>query len=337
MAKFNKRRRRYRVEYLDGTGDYEWLDLDANADRVQIFDANRQWAMLDMAYRPALEARRAAGREFKKLKATADRLEEESRYWEVLDAPPAQADPLLFGDDEPPPEERWFNALTGVVRVRDTENAAFWIESRDDRGLFCFENAETGERVYKDPRFKPEADTPDIAAAKDDCLRTLHFATYLVSALLDDYDQADDDKDRSRALNKRLLDNKKVIRDMGAALAAARDLWTREAFDENEQLVFAAHIQHRALDLLYQAELQADQDKIRKRDIIANQNAPAASSAPRCNHEVPQTPSSASSAGSAAPPGETRVSHCKEDDACGAAVRSRSCLEHERQVHARAR
>ena len=52
LARFHGRRRKYRVEYIDG--DHEWIDVDEAADRLQLYDASGSWSDFNVAVRPAL-------------------------------------------------------------------------------------------------------------------------------------------------------------------------------------------------------------------------------------------------------------------------------------------
>lgn len=271
LSRFNKRRRRYRVEYYDG--DHEWLDLDAAADRVQLFDGRGEWSMFALAYRPELELRRAATREIKKLETHAARLEEETRHWEVLDGSDTENSALeaaisAYAGQSEGVRETWFNSLTGEIRVRD-ENANTWMESRDEHGFFCFENGETGERVYKDPRFLPDDEPSTNSIARTRCLQSLHYCCYVISSLVDDWNKAGDDKTR-RTIMKQFEEKKQIIRDMSKAVFSARELWHGDKFNENEHLVYSASLLKCALQVLEKAELQTDQDKIFKRNFIAS-------------------------------------------------------------------
>lgn len=268
LAKFNKRRRRYRVEYYDG--DHEWLDIEAASDRVQIFDGNSEWAMFNDAYRPQLELRRQAQIKLKELERKATLLEEESRHWEILEG------------------GRWFNSLTGQTKFFD-ETSTFWMESRDENGFFCFENGETGVRVYADPRFREDANLED---AKEECTHSLHLGTYVLSALLDEHDDGiedtGDDENKRRALIKLVEKSRKDIRNMSVAVTRARNLWPGDSFDENEHRIHAARVLRRATELLQQAEVHSVKEKVAKRDFIANMKRSATVLCRSCNHEVPQ-------------------------------------------------
>lgn len=264
LGRFNKRRRRYRVEYYDG--DREWLDLDANADRVQLFDGTGQWAMLDRAFRPQLEEQRKQRADLKAREQRSARLREESERWEVLD-----------NDDR----SRWFNSLTGQVKVLH-DDAHWWIEAADDQGLFCFQHAETGQVTYNDPRFRQVDDDPQ---ARQAVLNDLRLQVYLVGALVDDFDKAPSDKDLARVA-KRALTAKPVIRNMSTTVARARHLWG-SAFGDDAELAAATDVLHRALDILQYAEAQADSAKQTKLKLIQSAKrrvGPLVCA--HCNHEI---------------------------------------------------
>ena len=82
LARFHRRRRKYRVEYIDG--DHEWIDVDEAADRLQLYDASGSWSDFNVAVRPALAERQNKRAEKADIKVRARRLEEETRAWTVL-------------------------------------------------------------------------------------------------------------------------------------------------------------------------------------------------------------------------------------------------------------
>ncbi|KAH8043356.1 hypothetical protein JL722_15257 [Aureococcus anophagefferens] len=84
LAKYHRRKKRFRVEYHDG--DHEWLNLDANMERLQLFDANGDWAEMQYARRPALDARLARRQDRLDLKRKAAELEGR-RAWEIIAEP----------------------------------------------------------------------------------------------------------------------------------------------------------------------------------------------------------------------------------------------------------
>ena len=172
LARFHRRRRKYRVEYIDG--DHEWIDVDEAADRLQLYDASGSWSDFNVALRPALVERQNKRAEKADIKVRARRLEEETRAWTVL--PEKESDDEYDDDDDEAAlerarakmemakvgkRERWTNSLTGEIRFLGQE-AAFWMESRDADKNFCFEHGETGERVYYDPRFAKDTDVPNV-------------------------------------------------------------------------------------------------------------------------------------------------------------------------------
>ena len=74
LARFHRRRRKYRVEYIDG--DHEWIDVDEAADRLQLYDASGSWSDFNVALRPALVERQNKRAEKADIKVRARRLEE---------------------------------------------------------------------------------------------------------------------------------------------------------------------------------------------------------------------------------------------------------------------
>ena len=147
LARFHRRRRKYRVEYIDG--DHEWIDVDEAADRLQLYDASGSWSDFNVAVRPALAERQNKRAEKADIKVRARRLEEETRAWTVL--PEKESDDEYDDDDDEAAlerarakmevaktgkRERWTNSLTGEIRFL-SQDAAFWMESRDADKNFC--------------------------------------------------------------------------------------------------------------------------------------------------------------------------------------------------------
>ena len=147
LARFHRRRRKYRVEYIDG--DHEWIDVDEAADRLQLYDASGSWSDFNVALRPALVERQNKRAEKADIKVRARRLEEETRAWTVL--PEKESDDEYDDDDDEAAlerarakmemakvgkRERWTNSLTGEIRFL-SQDAAFWMESRDADKNFC--------------------------------------------------------------------------------------------------------------------------------------------------------------------------------------------------------
>ena len=195
LARFHRRRRKYRVEYIDG--DHEWIDVDEAADRLQLYDASGSWSDFNVALRPALVERQNKRAEKADIKVRARRLEEETRAWTVL--PEKESDDEIDDDDDEAAlerarakmelakvgkRERWTNSLTGEIRFL-SQDAAFWMESRDADKNFCFEHGETGERVYTDPRFAKDTDVPNVRRWKLECLNALRPAVYLGAGLVE--------------------------------------------------------------------------------------------------------------------------------------------------------
>ena len=304
ISKFHQKKRRYRIDYDDG--DYEWLDFEQARSRVQLFDASGHWALFDQAHRPALEARRRVDVDAKNLARKARKLEEESKCWQYLDGgeeekaadadiknskPENEDNKPVFFSGGPSSLERWLNTSTGEIRIRDDDDRGYWLESRDDQGNFCFLHAESGERLYRDPRFRPISDfSPEVALAKAQCLDDARYGAYLANALVEDWEQQNpEDNKAQRAFLKKVAKAKVAIRSFSAALARARDLWPQDAFTTHDELPYFSHVLKQVLDLLNRADAQAEEDQLYKRALIANAKRTKATLCTTCGHEVPQS------------------------------------------------
>ena len=277
LARFHRRKRKYRLEYHDG--DHEWLNLDENQDRLQLFDATGSWADFGVAVRPALLERLQKQTDAAELRRKARSLEEETRAWEVL---PNDDEESVFDDESssqrfkeetPPQRERWMNRLTGELRFLSDE-AMWWVESRDDADNFCFEHGETGEVVYHDPRFAKDVDPPNVREWKAACLEKLRPAVYLTSHLIEKWDGNQDvvqgKKARSEVLKKILESTKTTVFALKAEVMKARDLWTPEDFEADAELSYAAYVLKRLNDLEQIAETEREKNREAKRKLLAN-------------------------------------------------------------------
>ena len=278
LAKYHRRKKRYRVEYHDG--DHEWLNLESNMDRVQLFDANGEWSELQYAFRPALEARQRRKDDREALRKRSALLEEETRAWEIIGEPEKDemnsydeeaevAKPLAdrFGDK--PPKEKWLNTMTGEIKFL-SDDAIWWMESRDEHKNFCFEHGETGERVYTDPRFEKDVDTPNVKAWKAECLAELRHSVYLGSALVEDWDRDGGKKNRQEILKKVLRNAKLFVRSLTTSITQARDLWGEEEFKEDPELVYASYILRRVNEMREAADLMVFEFKQKKMELLAS-------------------------------------------------------------------
>ena len=282
LARFHRRRRKYRVEYIDG--DHEWIDVDEAADRLQLYDASGSWSDFNVALRPALVERQNKRAEKADIKVRARRLEEETRAWTVL--PEKESDDEYDDDDDEAAlerarakmemakvgkRERWTNSLTGEIRFLGQE-AAFWMESRDADKNFCFEHGETGERVYYDPRFAKDTDVPNVRKWKLECLNALRPAVYLGAGLVEAWDTAAEGargkKARQETLKRVLKNAKTFVRDLSSEVLRAKELWAEDDFAADAELVYAAHTLHRLNELKRVAEEEQEKGLEAKRKLI---------------------------------------------------------------------
>ena len=117
---------------------------------------------------------------------------------------------------------------TGEIRFL-SQDAAFWMESRDADKNFCFEHGETGERVYYDPRFAKDTDVPNVRRWKLECLNALRPAVYLGAGLVEAWDTAAEGargkKARQETLKRVLKNAKTFVRDLSSEVLRAKELW----------------------------------------------------------------------------------------------------------------
>lgn len=281
LAKFHRRRRKYRVEYADG--DHEWLDVEQASERLQLYDASGSWSDFNVAVRPALIERQGERAQQADLKVRSRRLADETRAWTILpekesgseDEEDAQAALRKARERmeraKQPKRERWTNSLTGDIRFLSPE-AAFWVESRDADKNFCFEHGETRERVYYDPRFMKDTDVPNVRKWKLECLNALRPAVYLCAGLVEAWDGAAEGaqgkKARQETLKRVLKYAKTFVRDLSSEVLRAKELWLEEDFDADAELCYAAYTLHRLNELKLIAEEEHTRGVEAKRTIL---------------------------------------------------------------------
>ena len=150
LWRFNMRKRRHKVVYDDG--DYEWMDLKREEERVQLLQEDGTWIMYSLYQSPEMvrvrgvKERSDAGDEVRR-KAYAD-----ARQWKLLRSDKGTFEP---GSEEAKRILFFISERNGVIRA-GTQGAEDWEIQDDGHGFPRFYNVVTKEKVYDDPRFEEE-------------------------------------------------------------------------------------------------------------------------------------------------------------------------------------
>lgn len=127
ITRFNKTKRRHRVEYPDG--DHEWINLADQSERVQIVTENGV-TMFSNYSTPSLERRKERA-EAKRVKLNANKKREEENW-------------AMVGIDPDTSKMRWINNTNGEMRMQ-ADDYNDWIMFTDLDGCMAFKHVATGE------------------------------------------------------------------------------------------------------------------------------------------------------------------------------------------------
>jgi hypothetical protein len=178
ITDYHRRKHRHRVEYDDG--DHEWIDLDKEAERVQVMIEDGSWVMYNLYKTPAGFV------ETKKIENKIDRDAFKKQAWE-------DATQWKIISDDHKGTIIFMSQNTGELRTGTLE-AAEWIIDDDGHGLPCFYNVNTQETVFEDPRFIHDTDV-DLNKQRAFVMQECRYATYFCKALWEQYTHASEMND----------------------------------------------------------------------------------------------------------------------------------------------
>jgi hypothetical protein len=170
ITRFHNMKHRHRIEYDDG--DHEWIDLDAEQDRVQLQEDDGSWIMYQV-YNNAdtLEEWRkmedARGRNKHLKQAFID-----ANQWKVI-------------SDDHRPDIIYISTITGEIRT-GVDDALDWQVQDDGQGFPSFYNMMTDVTVYEDPRFIHDTDE-QLMGQKNHVMAEMRFALYFCRELWEQY------------------------------------------------------------------------------------------------------------------------------------------------------
>ncbi|RYG65258.1 hypothetical protein EON64_12300 [archaeon] len=173
VTRYHKRKNRHRVEYDDG--DHEWMNLDNEAERIQVQADDGNWVMYLMYQ---------SEEKINELRKLEERAQNEA-YKEQ-----AFQDAMQWRSftDDATKEVMFLSQITGELRT----GAPFsldWQVQDDGYGFPCFCNIISGAIVYEDPRFTYEVDD-DLQQQRKFVMMELRYAMYVCKALWEEHQDA---------------------------------------------------------------------------------------------------------------------------------------------------
>lgn len=173
ISRYHKRKGRHRVEYDDG--DHEWINCEAECERIQIQLPDGAWVMylLYQTEEKMEELRKADEKaNTEAYKATAFR---DALQWKAF-------------TDDTTGEVMFLSQINGELRT-GAPFAMDWVVQDDGFGFPCFSNTITGAVMYEDPRFTYDVDD-DLLQQRKFVMQELRYAVYVCKALWEDYQAA---------------------------------------------------------------------------------------------------------------------------------------------------
>eukprot|EP00614_Pseudopedinella_elastica_P006136 CAMPEP_0172602968 /NCGR_PEP_ID=MMETSP1068-20121228/23151_1 /TAXON_ID=35684 /ORGANISM="Pseudopedinella elastica, Strain CCMP716" /LENGTH=1126 /DNA_ID=CAMNT_0013404513 /DNA_START=56 /DNA_END=3436 /DNA_ORIENTATION=+ len=183
VARYNKTKRKHRIEYPDG--DHEWLDMAKEQDRIQVEDPEHGGLLVDFVnfLPPPLAARKErAALKVRKQKADLERTEAD-QFW------------VCTGWDKAAKAMRFFNECTGALKflAKDYDE---WVLGRDMDGCTAWHRfqseAKEGDESTRsildaDPRLVERGDSWDAKELKKKTLGDCSMGVYLCQSLMDEW------------------------------------------------------------------------------------------------------------------------------------------------------
>jgi len=275
ITKYNKSKKRWRVNYADG--DHEWIDFNEEHERIQIY-ADNSWKMFKMFRPEVLGVIENKKEEKKKLTAECELKKERAESWELL------------GWDEENERNRYHSLLLDEVRLStEANNFEEWTIKQDEgEAEWYYYNTVTDKRVpwdSDDPRLDPAEDSEVMKLFKIQLISDLRFGAYFCRALLQEYlDCWGDEKAVGKVLER--IRTEDVCKKMAISIVNAQRIWEEKEFNAIDELVEAVHIQKEITKLLSDADRKHWKDVENKKRFLSMGKNKKVRICPKCNYEV---------------------------------------------------
>jgi hypothetical protein len=242
VTKYNKTKKRWRVNYKDG--DHEWIDFEVEHERVQVF-SDGSWKMFKLYQPPVLNLMRD--------KITT-RKEEEKEMRKKMKIAESWT---YLGYDEEHERSRYYSIVVDETR-HNKEGVTFdnWVIKREkDSAKWVFYNTVDEKAVawdQPDPRLSPAEDSEVMKLFKIQLISDLRFGAYFCRALVDEYFAVEEVEQKRKVLSR--LKKDPTSKKMAIALVIASKVWEPKEFNEIEELVECTGLQKVVSELLDAAE-----------------------------------------------------------------------------------
>lgn len=174
VTQYRFRKKKHRVEYDDG--DYEWINLITEHERVQIKIDDDKWIMLSL-YQPDAIKHEMTKLELKqqnnKLKQNAFK---DANQWRIIT------------DDKKDEVVMYISDISGIIRT-GSASCRNWVVVDDGFGYPCFLNTVTSKRVFEDPRFSEDVNE-DLQYQRDYVMQELRLSMYFCKDIYGKYENA---------------------------------------------------------------------------------------------------------------------------------------------------
>jgi len=273
VTKYNKTKKRWRVNYKDG--DHEWLDFEIEHERVQVF-SDGSWKMFKLYQPPVMDLMKGKIRARKEGEKEMNNKKKIAESWAFL------------GFDEENERSRYHSMLVDETRL-NREGVIFdnWvIKSEKDSAKWVYYNTvdeKTMEWDQPDPRLSPAEDTEIMKLFKIQLISDLRFGSYFCRALVDEYFAVEDVEQKRKILARLKKDS--ASKKMAIALVNASKVWEPKEFNEIEELVECTSLQKVISELLDAAE-KTEWGMREVRRGLLKMGEKKATICPKCHYEV---------------------------------------------------
>ncbi|GMH94441.1 hypothetical protein TrST_g2725 [Triparma strigata] len=274
VTKYNKSKKRWRVNYKDG--DHEWIDFEVEHERVQVY-SDGSWKMFKLYQPPIVGVIRDKVTKRKNEEADMLRLKRIAESW------------VKLGYDEEHEYYRYYSILRDETRHnKHGEDFEKW-EIKTEKGsarwvYFNTANDKSVEWDQPDPRLSPAEDTEIMRLFKIQLISDLRYGAYFCRALVDEYFATEEVNQKRKVLERLRKDTSS--KKMAIALVNAAKVWEPKEYNEIEELVECTQLQRVISELLDSAEKTAWSMKEVRKSLLKMGEGHQVRICPKCHYEI---------------------------------------------------
>ncbi|GMH99803.1 hypothetical protein TrLO_g9608 [Triparma laevis f. longispina] len=274
VTKYNKSKKRWRVNYKDG--DHEWIDFEVEHERVQVY-SDGSWKMFKLYQPPIVGVIRDKVTKRKDEEGEMLRLKRIAESWQKL------------GYDEEHEYYRYYSLLRDETRHNkqgeDFENWEIKQEKGSARWVYFNSVSEKSvEWDQPDPRLSPAEDTEIMKLFKIQLISDLRYGAYFCRALVDEYFASEEVNQKRKVLERLRKDTSS--KKMAIALVNAAKVWEPKEYNEIEELVECTQLQRVISELLDTAEKTAWAMKDVRKGLLKMGEGQVVRICPKCHYEI---------------------------------------------------